>query len=174
MFVETLKLFKTVIWYASRGNTTPDNANFILAQETLPYYLASGGKVFFTGGFPNFLNDSVHVEDFAPVDSLTSYSSGIIDIGTEAIVIDGSYPVLQTGPEYSPDKIRGLYPRQGASIIYKFPVAPPYSQQNMVICIKNTVNNPNIIFMAVPLHRMNNLGNAAVFFSHVIHIDFGL
>jgi hypothetical protein len=174
MFVETLKLFRAVIWYASRGNLPSDNASFVLAQETLPYYLASGGKVFFTTGFPNFLNDSVHVEDFVPVDSVTSYSSGLIDIGVETIVINNNYPPLQTGSQYSPDKIRGVYPKIGADVIYRFPVIPPYSQQNMIICVKNTISNPNIVFMSVPLHRMDNLNNASVFFRKVIYSDFGL
>ncbi|RPI18238.1 MAG: hypothetical protein EHM58_06325 [Ignavibacteriae bacterium] len=174
MFVETMKLFRVVIWYASRGNLASDNANFVLAQETLPYYMASGGKVFFSTGFPNFLNDSVHVEDFVPVDSVTSYSSGLIDIGTEAIVVDNNYPVLQTGDMFSPDKIRGVYPKAGTNIIYRFPVTPPYSQQNLVICLKNTSSNPNIVFMSVPLHRMNNLGNAQIFLKKVIYSDFGL
>lgn len=174
MFVETMKLFRAVVWYSSRGNSTSDNANFVLAQETLPYYLASGGKVFFSTGFPNFLNDSVHVEDFAPVDSVTSYSSGLIDIGVETIVINNNYPALQTGPQYSPDKIRGVYPKTGADVIYRFPVTPPYSQQNMIICVKNSVNNPNMVFMSVPLHRMNNLNNASQFFRKVIYSDFGL
>lgn len=46
MFIETMKLFEAVVWYAGRGNGTNDNANFSLAQQTIPFYLASGGKYF--------------------------------------------------------------------------------------------------------------------------------
>ncbi|MGH2574397.1 MAG: hypothetical protein ACRDFC_01715, partial [Ignavibacteria bacterium] len=53
MFTETLKLFQCVIWYAGRGNAANDNANFDLAQQTIPFYTAAGGKIFFTTGFPN-------------------------------------------------------------------------------------------------------------------------
>ena len=30
-----------------------DNANFDLAQQSLPFYLAAGGKVLFSTGFPD-------------------------------------------------------------------------------------------------------------------------
>jgi hypothetical protein len=173
MFTETLKLFTAVVWYAGRGSSSSDNASFDLAQETLPFYMANGGKVFFTTGFPNFLSDTVHVEDFAPIDSIMSYSTGSISSGISTIVINNSYDTLQTGPT-APDKVRGIYPRLGANVIYKLPLNPPYSQDNMIVCIKNSNNNPNIVFMCVPLHRMNELDNAADFFRHVIHIDFGL
>lgn len=173
MFIETMKLFSIVVWYAGRGNGTADNANFSLAQQTIPFYLVAGGKIFFTTGFPNNVDAQGNILDFAPVDSVTSYQVPLISAGVSTIIIDNNYPELQTGPT-SPERVRGLYPRQGAHIIYKLPFTTPYDTNKIIICLKNTQQYPNCVIMSVPLHRMNYLSNADMFFRRVLFNDFGL
>ena len=174
MFTETLKLFQCVVWYAGRGNQTSDNANFDLAQQTLPYYLAAGGKVFFTTGFPNSIPQYVNYVDFAPIDSATSYSVPITDPMVPAIVLDNNYPVLLTDSTVTPDRVRGIYPRQGTDLIYKLPYNTPYDTNKITICMKDYYSNPKVVVMCVPLHRMNGSGTAPAFLQRVVNIDFGI
>ncbi|MCI0472400.1 MAG: hypothetical protein L0Y76_02325, partial [Ignavibacteria bacterium] len=71
MFVETLNLYDIVIWSAGRGNVSADNANFDLAQRSLPYFTQAGGKLFFTTGFPNVETQTQgSLINFAPIDSI--------------------------------------------------------------------------------------------------------
>ncbi len=172
MFIETLNLFKCVVWYGGKALAVSDNTNFDLAQETLPYYMASGGKVFFTTSFPTTLDGSIHVEDFAPVDSVSAFSAANLNF-MSTIVIDNFYPVLTAGSP-SPDGVRGMYPKPGGHIIYRAPVTPTYSNDSIIVCVKNTVSNPNIVFMTMQLHRMNSTGTAIDFFRKIINTDFGL
>jgi hypothetical protein len=174
MFTETLKLFQCVIWYAGRGNLASDNADFDLAQQTLPYYLAAGGKVFFTSGFPNSIPEYVNYVDFAPIDSITNYAVPITNPGVQTIVLDNNYPFLETDSVYTPDRVRGIYNRQGTDAIYKLPYNPPYDTTKLTICMKDLFSNPKVMVMSVPLHRMNNTGSAVTFLQRVISIDFGI
>jgi hypothetical protein len=174
MFTETLKLFQCVIWYAGRGNLPGDNADFDLAQQTLPYYLAAGGKVFFTTGFPNSIPQYVNYVDFAPIDSVTGYAVPFTESGVQTIVYDNNYPILETDSTTTPDRVRGLYPRQGTDVIYKLPYNPPYDTTRITICMKDYYTNPKVMVMSVPLHRMNNTGTAIAFLQRVIGIDFGI
>jgi hypothetical protein len=173
MFVETLKLFQCVIWYSNRAQAVSENPNFDLAQETLPYYTASGGRVFFTTGFPTNIPQGVNYVDFAPVDSVTAYQVASFSPQTPTIVIDNSYPELQSGSP-SPDLVRGLYPKTGAHVIYKMPFNPPYDTNKIIVCLKDFASNPKIVLMSMPLHRMNEASTAPAFLRRVINIDFGI
>ena len=174
MFTETMKLFQCVIWYAGRGNNTLiDNADFDLAQQTVPFYLAAGGKIFFTTGFPNDITSQGNIVDFAPIDSMTSYQVTTITSQEPVIVLDNSYPQLETG-SVSPDRVRGIRYRAGSYPIYQMNFHPPYDTTKIYICIKNSQLNPNIVFMSVPIHRMDGLGNAKYFLRRVLGTDFGI
>ena len=173
MFIETLKLFQCVIWYAGRGNAVNDNANFDLAQQSLPFYIAAGGKVLFTTGFPNNIESQGNIVDFAPVDSATEFQVTTMTAQVPTIVIDNSYPELQSGSP-SPDRVRGIYPTLGSHVIYKLPYNPPYDTSKITICVKDFTNNPKIVFMSVPLHRMNETMTAPEFLRRVIYTDFSI
>jgi hypothetical protein len=173
MFIQTLKLFHCVIWYSNRSNSESGNPNFDLAQETLPFYMAAGGKVFFTCGFPTNIPQGYNPVDFAPVDSVSVYQVASMPPQTPTIVIDNSYPVLQSG-SLSPDLVRGLYPQHTAHVIYKLPYNPPYDTNKVIVCIKDNLNNPRLVLMTMPLHRMNYAQNAPAFLRRVINTDFGI
>ncbi len=172
MFIETLKLFQAVIWFANRGNNTSDIANFDLAQQTLPFYIASGGKVFFTTGFPDAITSQGSIVNFAPVDSLTAFQFTSLPLQTQTISFDNSYPVLESGSP-SPDRVRGIKFRFGTPIICKLPISTPYDTSQVTICIKDFSTNPKIVFMSVPLNRMNFSGTGADFLKRVLS-DFGI
>jgi hypothetical protein len=173
MFTQTLKLFQCVIWYSNRANAESGNPSFDLAQETLPFYMVAGGRVFFTCGFPNNIPQGYNPVDFGPVDSVTVYQVAGLAPGAPVLVIDNSYPELQSGSP-SPDFIRGLYPQLTAHVIYKLPFNPPYDTNKVIVCVKDIVNNPRLVLMTMPLHRMNYALNAPSFLRRVINTDFGI
>jgi hypothetical protein len=173
MFIETLKLFQCIIWFANRGNAANDNANFELAQQSLPFYVASGGKVFFSAGFPNVIESQGQIINFAPVDSMTSYQVTNITLQTPTIVIDNSYPLLESGTP-GPDRVRGIRHMAGAHLIYKLPFNPPYDTSKIAICIKDASVNSKVLFISVPLNRMNFNGNGTIFMRKILREFFGI
>lgn len=171
MFIETLKLFQCVVWFANRGLGNNDNANFELAQQSLPFFIAAGGKVFFTTGFPNSINAQGQIINFAPVDSMTSFVFNV-DPGMETIVFDNNYPVLtQAGSQ--PDRVRGIKYHSGTPIIYKLDFSAPYDTSKYTIAIKDVNINPKVFLLSVPLNRMNGNNNATIFFRKALR-DLGV
>jgi hypothetical protein len=173
MFTETLKLFQCIIWFANRGNAASDNPNFELAQQTLPFYFAAGGKIFFSCGFPNTVDAQGSIINFAPIDSVTAFQLTSVPLQTQSIVTDLLYPVLESGSP-GPDRVRGIIFRAGGYPIYKLPFNPPYDTAKITICIKDAPVSPKVVFMSVPLNRMNYNGNATTFLRRVIGVDFGI
>jgi len=173
MFTETLKLFSCVIWFANRGNAAADNPNFELAQQTLPFYFAAGGKIFFSCGFPNTVDAQGSIINFAPIDSVTTFQLTTVPLQTQTIVTAPFYPVLESGSP-GPDRVRGIIFRAGGFPIYKLPFNPPYDTAKITICIKDAPVSPKVVFMSVPLNRMNYNGNATTFLRRVIGVDFGI
>ncbi|MCX7878055.1 MAG: hypothetical protein N2510_05355 [Ignavibacteria bacterium] len=172
MFVETLRLFQCVIWFANRGNSPVDNPNFELAQQSLPFYFASGGKIFFSCGFPNTIDAQGSIINFAPVDSVTFYQVTTMPLQTQ-ISWDPSYPILESGSP-GPDRVRGIIFRAPAYPVYKIPFNPPYDTARMTVCIKDSQTNPKVVFMSLPLNRVNFNGNATVFLRRIISTEFGI
>jgi hypothetical protein len=172
MFIETLKLFQCVIWFANRGLGNNDNANFDLAQQTLPFYLAAGGKVFFTTGFPNSITAQGQIINFAPVDSMTNFVFNV-DPGMETIVFDNSYPPLTAGG-VQPDRVRGIKYHAGTPVVYKLPFSAPYDTSKYTIAIKDVNINPKVMLLSVPLNRMDGNGNNATIFFRKVLRDLGI
>jgi len=172
MFIETLKLFQCVIWFGYRSGTPNDNTNFDLAQQTLPYYTASGGKLLFSTGFPDNISSQGNIINFAPVDSLTSFQIVNVFSTTQTIVIDPSYPMLEVSSTI--DRVRGIKYRQGTPLIYKLPFSTPYDTSQITVCIKDFASNPKVVFLSVPLNRMNGNNGATYFIRKVLGVDFGL
>lgn len=172
MFIETLKLFQCVIWFANRGNSPNDNPNFELAQQSLPFYFAAGGKIFFSSGFPNTIDAQGNIVNFAPIDSVTFYQVTTMPLQTQ-ISWDTSYPVLESGSP-GPERTRGIIFRLPGHAIYKIPFSTPYDTARMTVCIKDNVTNPKVIFMSVPLNRVNFNGNATLFLRRILGVDFGI
>ena len=172
MFIETLKLFECVIWYGFRGNNNNENPNYQLATETLPFYLAAGGKVFFSGGFGNTIDQGFNPVEFAPVDSVTFYQATTVFTTTPVIVYDQNYPELTVSSTI--DRIRGLVYKPSARVVYKMPYNPTYDTTKITISIKDAAVNPKVFLMTVPLNRMNGSSNAAIFLRRILGTDFNI
>jgi len=174
MFIETLKLFNIVIWSSGRGNNTTDNANFDLAQRSLPFYTQYGGKVFFTTGFPNYTPTEGSMINFAPIDSISSCSTPFLSNVT-FVNIDNTYPVLSTS--ILVQAVRGLKVNSSIPVIYRLPsTGSPCidSSGGPVMMIKNVQNNPNIILMAVQVYFMNgNPSSSKALLRKIIVNEFG-
>ena len=102
-----------------------------------------------------------------------------MDSETPTIVIDNSYPILYAGTKgntnWLPQNSRGLYASINGSIVCKIPYNPPYDTSKMIICLKDAAVNPKIVFMSIPLNRMDKIGNNATYFLRkIIGIDFGI
>ena len=175
MFIETLKLFDIVVWSANQGTLTSDNANFELAQNSLPFYLLSGRKLFFTTGFPN---SETQVQgsliNFAPIDSITSCSIPFVSGGTNVINTESTYPVISatTGGLFL-QRIRGIKSSDPTVIVYRLPLSTS-CQTNMVVAIKDRQSNPRNIFMSMPVYYMNaDVTASKVFFNKILVEEFG-
>ncbi|MBM4158566.1 MAG: hypothetical protein FJ216_07285 [Ignavibacteria bacterium] len=156
MFIETMKLFNVVIWSANRGNVTADNANFELAQNSLPFYLLYG-KVFFTSGFPNVETQTQgNLLNFAPVDSITYCTIPFVSQGTQLINIDNAYPQISVSSDagIGLQRVRGLQIPPTTKIIYRLPINTA-CQDSMIVGIKDLQINPRIILFGLPVYFLN-------------------
>jgi|WetSurMetagenome_2_1015567.scaffolds.fasta_scaffold29002_2 hypothetical protein len=178
MFIETLKLYKIVLWVANRnGGGTPENdPNLNLAQNSLPFYLNAGGKVLWTSGFPNVSVVQGALFNFAPLDSIKTSCiiPVILGIDTTFLLRENSYPnlILNTSNTVIAGT-KGFYPSSTVKTIYR--ILPRGSCLDTInIGIKSPANNPNLIFFLMPIYYMNgNVNNSKTFMRQVLINDFG-
>ena len=172
MFIETLKLFDIVVWSANQGNVTSDNANFELAQNSLPFYLLSGRKLFFTTGLPNAETQvQGSLINWAPIDSISSCTIALVSNGVSLINTDNSYPVLTASTLIQ--RVRGLKTTEQTQIIYRLPISIN-CQSNTVVAIKDQAVNPKNILMTVPVYYLNADPNVSkILFRKILIDEFG-
>lgn len=170
MFVETLKLFKVVIWSGGIGNSG-NVANFTLAQASLPFYKQAGGKVIFSSGFVTNTNPNGLVDNFAQVDSISTCAIALI-IGNQYAGLQTGYPTLSaTGFVQS---LRNIY--------YSGTVVPLYSYTSAAACtgvntfmVKDNSSNPKVVYCDIPLYVLNgNAANNKILFNKILFGEFGL
>jgi len=173
MFIETLKLFDVVIWSANRGATSLENANFDLAQQSLPYYVITGKKLFFTTGFPDVETQGQgNLINFAPIDSISTCTIALVLSGVYLLPQDLTYPVITTNTFVQ--RVRGMHPSQTASILYRLPYNST-CQDSVVIMIKDKQTNPDVILMSMPVYYLNgNPANSKILFRKILIDEFGL
>ena len=173
MFIETLKLFEIVVWSANRGNVSSDDANFDLAQQSLPFYTLAGGKLFFTTGLPNVESQAQgNLINFAPIDSITYCTIALITSNLNLIASDPSYPVLTSSNLIQ--RTRGMKIPSTTQIVYRLPINTS-CQDSTIVAIKDKQMNPNVIFMSMPVYYLNgNPTNSKTFFRKVLIEEFGL
>lgn len=170
MFVETLKLFKLVIWSGGIGNAG-NVANFNLAQASLPFYKQAGGKVIFSSGFVTNTNPNGLVDNFAQIDSISTCAIALI-IGNQYNGLQTGYPALSaTGFVQS---LRNIY--------YSGTVVPLYNYTSAAACVgvntfivKDNTTNPKIVYSDIPLYVLNgNAANNKLLFKKILFGEFGL
>ena len=152
MWVETLGLFDVVFWVGGTGSVA-NAANFSLAQESLPFYLLDGGRVFFSSGFQGVgVSGQGSLINFAPVDSVTSCTIPFINITDSNLTkIDNSYPVI--GSSSLITAVKGVY--TPAQVIYTFFNGQGCTTSPIVVCFKDAPVNPRIVYMTLPVYFLN-------------------
>lgn len=179
MFIETLKLFRIVMWVGNRnGGGNPDNdPNLNLAQNSLPYYINSGGKVLWSSGFPNIAVVQGALFNFAPIDSIkvNCFIPVILGIDTTFLSPQNSYPKLLINKDGTVIAgTKGFYPSPLASTIYKIFPRGSCVNDTITVGIKSPVNNPNLVFFLMPIYYMNGNADASKeFIRKVIISEFG-
>lgn len=174
--VETMRQYRIVFWYADRA----PNLNF--AQNTIPQYLESSGKLIFSTGFVNFTDNRGIALDFAPIDSLLTLlvdSTGAVKNGFVSRVFQGSRIVSTDSTEY-PHLYIELTTQAGVGIYGVEPSPPPArvlyqldrpkSGETWVgtppVCVLGSKGD--IVFMTVPFHLLN--GTDPVGQSHLVEL----
>ena len=180
MFIETLKLFKIVMWVANHngGGKPEDDPNLNLAQNSLPYFINNGGKLFWSSGFPNVSIIQGSLFNFAPIDSIktTCFLQGIQNTDTTFLWYENSYPKLyvnNTIPFFGAGT-KGIYPSVGTKILYRIYPRNYCTNDTITVGFTSPVNNPNLMFMLLPIYYLNGNVNASKEFMHQMLItDFG-
>ncbi len=172
MWIATLELYDIVFWIGGSGSVV-NAANFGLAQQSLPFYLLSGGRVFFSSGFQGVsATGQGELINFAPVDSVTSCTIPFINNITDSnlTVVDPSYPEI--GPSALIPAVKGVY--TPARVIYTFFNGQGCTSSPIVVGFKDVLANPRIIYMTIPVYFLNRDPQASrELFSRVFISEFG-
>lgn len=170
MFIETLKLFEIVMWSAGSGNARAANQYL---SEQLPFYLQSGGKVFFSSGFnTSFIVPFDSIYNFVPIDSFTFctipfYTSGARDLYN----IDKSYPII--GPSSPTLYVKGIKVQKNIPVVYKL-YHGSGCFDTITVAIKDVAVNPKVIYMSIPVFNFNsNPENSKALFRRIFIQEFG-
>lgn len=176
MFIETLKLFNIVMWMADHnGSQNPsDDPNLNLAQNSLPYFINAGGKLFWSSGFPNVSVIQGSLFNFAPIDSVkTSCFIQLLNFNDSVYnLTDNTIPKLRTSYFISGSK--GIYIPGGTKTLYQLlPRAQCYND-TLTIGMKSSPNNPNVVFMLMPVFFLNgDVESSKTFIRQTLIRDFG-
>jgi hypothetical protein len=178
MFIETLKLFKIVMWIANRnGGANPsDDPNLALAQNSLPYYINSGGKVLWSCGYPNVSFVQGSLFNFAPMDSVKTTCFIQFYVPGDTVFSQSSgYPNLFVNNMIAFTHSLYLNPNLVQSI-YEIPpyTSRPNCTDRLFVGFKSPPNNPNLFFMFMPIYFLNGDANASKqFLNKILITDFG-
>ena len=170
MFIETLKLFKVVIWSGGTGIAS-NVANFNLAQSSLPFYKLAGGKVLFSSGFTTQGNPNDLVDDFVPIDSTSSCVVAIV-LGNTFNPLQPGYPALTSSGAVT--GIRNIYFSGNMVPLYNYVSTNACAGDNRFM-VKDAAVNPKVIYSNIPLYQLNgNAANNKLLFKKILFDEFGL
>ncbi len=179
MFIETLKLFDIVIWSSNKssGSLSSDDPNLNLAQNSLPFYINSGGKVFWTSGFPNIPIVQGALFNFAPIDSIITkcFIPVILGSDTTFLLKNNPYPnlIINTNSTII-SGTKGFYPSPGAQVIYRVMPRTNCINDTITVGIKNSINSPNLVFFLMPIYLLNrNVNYSRVLMNQIMINEFG-
>lgn len=168
-FIQTLKLFKAVIWY---GDLNPSLA---VAQQVLPDYSKSGGKVFFTTSLPSSVEPTGSLVDFAPIDSVSAnqlFTSGFAVKNGASISADiPSYPTLLKD-NGTVAGVHAFYPKITARSLYHLPGGSTYYSGSPIVGVQS--DGKDFFFLNLPLHFFQGNNSAQTLLEQVLTQDFGL
>jgi hypothetical protein len=168
---ETFKLFKYIYWYADYSPSLE------IAQATLPEFKRTGGKVLFTGGFPENVSGQGSLVEFAPIDNVeaTFFANRLNPRDTLVLASDESYPILrrdELGALYTFP--RGIIPNTNARIIYRMQSTSRWVGQP-IMGVKDA-DQPKFVLLAILLHRFgaNPPSAVAALLQKVYKDEFGV
>lgn len=180
MFIETLKLFKIVMWIANRSDNAQNpekDPNLNLAQNSLPYYINAGGKLFWSSGFPNVTVIQGSLFNFAPIDSIkvNCFIPVLLGMDTTFLLNYNSYPKLRINNVSTIIAgTKGFYPSINSQTIYKILPRGTCTNDTITVGIKSPINNPNLVFFLMPIYYLNgNVSASKQFMNQVLINEFG-
>lgn len=165
MFTETLKLYKSVFWY------TDNDPSLDVAQSTIRTYTDAGGKILFSMLFPQIF-ETRGLSDFLPIDGVSAAPISIIPnntmINTTAESAAAGYLPLKRDAVGTVARVWTY----NTNILTTTNLFTLGMSNNPVIGFKR--NDGNIVFVGLPLHRLNGNGNVKSFFQKVLFGEFGV
>jgi hypothetical protein len=162
-FLQTLKLFKYVLWYSD------NNPSLDLAASSVQPFIDTGGKIAFSMQFPQNV-DPVLLQSFLPINTDTIYTKTSLLPNTiiSADSTDSTYPQLTTTTSLFRIKSFYLNPN-GAIPIYYF----PNNELKGFIGFFN--NSKSEFFYGLPLSKSNGgAANVKSLLSKIFFEDFGV
>lgn len=177
--------FKKIIWFSDDPYNT-----FSLAQQSTSNFFTNGGKMFLLTEFTSDFPSNYSYLGFTPVESLIVPDSGIIrmNIGAEMKPYDTSngLPALKASsiissarPFKTPLVPSGTFTYDslyGANLILSTSLGI-YSWTGISNVISKRIslidNKPNIVFMSLPLHRLNGNNNVDIFLQKILINELG-
>ena len=176
-FIETLKLFKRVIWYCDLIQETDEH--FITAQVAIPEFLNAGGKIIYSVQFNTGFGALGNPLEFTPVDSLGKMFNFITTKSLYYPDSSGQQNLQNLFgvqlPELKVSKIivglMALKPKPTAIPLYRYD--DPKSQQDPIFVLlgrndnKQGLNAYDFLFSATPLHYLQGNNNLNEFFKIV-------
>ncbi len=173
-FIETLKLFKRIIWYTDLIQETDEH--FITAQVAIPEFLNSGGKIIYTVQFNQGFGSQGNPLGFSPVDSLDKPYKFITQnsvyypdsVGQESFeqLFGVQLPTLKVNKIIL--GLMGLKPKPTAIPMYRYDDPKSAKDPLFIILGKNDNKAPkdayDFVFSATPLHYLQGNNNLDAFF----------
>jgi hypothetical protein len=162
-FLETIKLFDYVIWYAD------NSPSLDLALASTQKYLDANGKILFSMQFPAIV-DLQNIQGFLPIIPDSSDTRNFLFSG---VVLSAD----TTAPVYPPLEVTSSLPRPRSFYLDELGVIPIYYFPNQELrgYIGFSNSQKNLFFMGLPLHRINGgSANVKAFLQQVLFYDFGL
>jgi hypothetical protein len=169
MLIETMKLFKAVIWYSD------NNPSIEIAQTSVRAYTQYGGKILMSMGFPPEIDQiSGGLNDFLPIESISSDNTLIKKIKPNTVIEPSTtamlshYPLLKVDSENFIAYVRTYGLSIGATALYNL------TTTSGTACIGFKNYSSNLVFLGLPLHRCNGAGTAKQFLNKVLSEEFKL
>lgn len=175
-FIETLKLFKRVIWYSDLIQETDEH--FITAQVAIPEFLNAGGKIIYSVQFSTGFGSLGNPLEFTPVDSLGKKFNFITakslyypdSVGKQNVqnLFGVELPQLKLSKIIV--GLMGLKPKPTAIPLYRY--NDPKSDNDPIFVLLGWNDNKqnqgldayDFIFSATPLHYLQANNNLNDFF----------
>lgn len=169
-------LYDKIFWYSDESLE-----GFAVLEEAagaVQGYLNNNGKLFVTTGFPSVYENNSVVQEFTPVDSIST-SNGLARIPTNNAIFaapnfQGDYDTLRASEFIG--RSTPFYVKSSADSIYTAEIQTSGGWVGpTVLCARSTNANSqtNVVFMSEQLHRLNGVpGSIESFLGQVLNNEF--